>query len=417
MFVQYRHGATLGSRASKNKADEKACQGGEIPYSGMMEDDTIYTLGIEEEYLVVDAETGVLTDVPDALMHDCARELGDQVSPEFLACQIEVGTGVCATIQDARTDLAHLRRTVARCCAQYGLAPLAVSCHPFAEWHTRKHTEKPRYNDLARDLGGVVRRMLICGTHVHVGLPDDELRIDIMRQITYFLPHLLALSTSSPFWGGQDTGLNSYRLSVFDNLPRTGLPPDFSSFGEYERSVGMIIGAGLIEDTTKIWWDIRPSARFPTLEARICDVMPIMEHTLTIAALVQSVARMLVELRRRNQRWRIYDRFLIAENRWRAQRYGPREGLLDIGKGEIMPMAELVNELITLLDADAMVLGCLNEVRAASDILAIGTSAERQRAVFQQAQSDGQSREEALQAVVRSLQDEFLLGLGDAPQA
>ncbi|MCC5956413.1 MAG: carboxylate-amine ligase [Natronohydrobacter sp.] len=370
-----------------------------------------YTLGIEEEYLLVDIETGALTDVPDALMRDCEGALGDKVSPEFLACQIEVGTGVCANLAEARKDLGDLRRAIAQCASQYGLAPLAVSCHPFADWHTRKHTEKDRYNDLARDLGGVVRRMLICGTHVHVGLPDDDLRIDIMRQITYFLPHLLALSTSSPFWGGQDTGLNSYRLSVFDNLPRTGLPPDFISYGEYRRSVDTIIEAGLIEDTTKIWWDIRPSARFPTLEARICDVMPIMEHTLTIAALVQSITRMLVELRRRNQRWRIYDRFLIAENRWRAQRYGPREGLLDIGKSAVVPVPDLIAELIELLEADAMVLGCLNELRGAQDILAQGTSAERQRAVFAKAEAEGASRDEALRAVVHSLRGEFLHGL------
>lgn len=371
-----------------------------------------YTLGIEEEYLLVDAETCALVDVPDALMHACAQALGDQVSPEFLACQIEVGTGICANIAEARADLGHLRRTIASCAAEFGLAPLAVSCHPFADWQSRKHTEKPRYNDLARDLGGVVRRMLICGTHVHVGLPDNDLRIDIMRQISYFLPHLLALSTSSPFWGGQDTGLNSYRLSVFDNLPRTGLPPDFFAYAEYRRSVDMLIGAGLIEDSSKIWWDIRPSARFPTIEARICDVMPIMEHTLTIAAMVQSITRMLVELRRRNQRWRIYDRFLIAENRWRAQRYGPREGLLDIGRGELVPMGELVAELIELLEADAMGLGCLNELRAAQDIVGQGTSAERQRAVFAQAQNEGAEAPEALRAVVRALMKEFTQGLG-----
>ncbi len=377
----------------------------------MSDDAQAYTLGIEEEYLLVDIETGALTDVPDALMRDCEGALGKKVSPEFLACQIEVGTGVCANIAEARADLGALRRAIADCAAEYGLAPLAVSCHPFAAWHSRKHTEKDRYNDLARDLGGVVRRMLICGTHVHVGLPDDDLRIDIMRQITYFLPHLLALSTSSPFWGGQDTGLNSYRLSVFDNLPRTGLPPDFVSYGEYRRSVDTIIEAGLIEDTTKIWWDIRPSARFPTLEARICDVMPMMEHTLTIAALVQAITRMLVELRRRNQRWRIYDRFLIAENRWRAQRYGPREGLLDIGKGALVPMADLMAELIDLLEADAMVLGCLNELRGAQDILAMGTSAERQRAVFAGAKDAGADDDEALREVVRSLVAEFRTGL------
>ncbi|TQM93297.1 carboxylate-amine ligase [Roseinatronobacter monicus] len=370
-----------------------------------------YTLGIEEEYLLVDVETCALVDVPDALMRDCARELGDKVSPEFLACQIEVGTGICANIAEARADLGHLRRTIADCAAQYGMAPLAVSCHPFADWHSRKHTEKQRYNDLARDLAGVVRRMLISGTHVHVGLPDDDLRIDIMRQMTYFLPHLLALSTSSPYWGGQDTGLNSYRLTIFDNLPRTGLPPDFVSHAEYRRSVDTIIKAGLIEDTTKIWWDIRPSARFPTLEARICDVMPIMEHTLTVAALVQAIARMLVELRRRNQRWRIYDRFLIAENRWRAQRYGPREGLLDIGKSTVVPMGQLVEELIELLEADAMVLGCLNELRGAQDILTMGTSAERQRAVFAKARDNGADTDAALAEVVRALIAEFRTGL------
>ncbi len=370
-----------------------------------------YTLGIEEEYLLVDPQTCALVDVPDALMQDCVDALGDKVSPEFLACQIEVGTGVCADIAEARADLGHLRRTVATCAANYGLAPLAVSCHPFANWHERKHTEKQRYNDLARDLAGVVRRMLICGMHVHVGLDDDDLRIDVMRQITYFLPHLLALSTSSPFWGGQDTGLSSYRLTIFDNLPRTGLPPEFVSHGEYRRSVDLIIEAGLIEDTTKIWWDIRPSHRFPTLEARICDVMPIMEHALTVAALVQSITRMLVELRRRNQRWRIYDKFLIAENRWRAQRYGPREGLLDIGKGALVPMPQLVDELIELVEADAMVLGCLNEVRSAQKILAGGTSAERQRAVYARAISEGADTHEALCAVVRELVAEFQSGI------
>ena len=377
----------------------------------MTQDVPEYTLGIEEEYLLVDMQTCALVDVPDALMRDCEDALGKKVSPEFLACQIEVGTGVCADIAEARADLGHLRRTIADCAAEYGMAPLAVSCHPFADWHSRKHTEKQRYNDLARDLAGVVRRMLISGTHVHVGLPDDDLRIDIMRQMTYFLPHLLALSTSSPFWGGQDTGLNSYRLTIFDNLPRTGLPPDFVSHAEYRRSVDMIINAGLIEDTTKIWWDIRPSARFPTLEARICDVMPIMEHTLTIAAMIQSITRMLVELRRRNQRWRIYDRFLIAENRWRAQRYGPREGLLDIGKGALVPMGQLVTELIELLETDAMVLDCLNELRAAQDIVAQGTSAERQRAVYARAQDDGADNDEALREVVRSLISEFRTGL------
>ncbi|MCL4169712.1 UNVERIFIED_CONTAM: hypothetical protein GTU68_042856, partial [Idotea baltica] len=241
---------------------------------------------------------------------------------EFLQCQIEVGTGVCATTIDARKDLVHLRSTISKLAGDYGLAPLAVSTHPFADWHKQRFTNKERYRSLEKDLAGVARRMLICGMHVHVGIDDDDLRIDLLNQFSYFLPHLLALSTSSPFWEGDDTGLHSYRLTVFDNLPRTGIPPRFSSFAEYERSIQTIIDSGTIEDATKIWWDLRPSARFPTLESRICDVPPRLNDTIAIAAIIQCIFRMLYGLRRENKRWREYDRFLIEENRWRAQRYG-----------------------------------------------------------------------------------------------
>jgi carboxylate-amine ligase len=236
--------------------------------------DTPYTLGIEEEYLLVNLETGALAEAPDALMEACSAKLEGQVSPEFLQCQIEIGTRVCKDIGEARADLKRLRSTVSDCAAEFGLSPIAVSCHPSADWKNQHHTDKDRYNQLARDLGGVVRRMLICGMHVHVGLPDPDLRVDLMDQLSYFLPHLLALSSSSPFWQGEDTGLASYRLTVFDNLPRTGLPPRFNSWAEYERTTGALIELGLIEDTTKIWWDLRPSHRFPTLETRICDVCP-----------------------------------------------------------------------------------------------------------------------------------------------
>ena len=184
-----------------------------------------FTLGIEEEYLLVDRETGDLREAPEGLMEACAAELEGQVSPEFLQCQIEIGTRVCRDISGARDDLRRLRTTVSAHAAAHGLSPIAVSCHPFADWKDQHHTDRDRYNRLAEDLGGVVRRMLICGMHVHVGLPDDETRIDLMGQLSYFLPHMLALSASSPFWQGQDTRLASYRLTVFDNLPRTGLPP------------------------------------------------------------------------------------------------------------------------------------------------------------------------------------------------
>ena len=370
-----------------------------------------FSLGIEEEYLLVDVETLDLAPAPDGLMRECVAELENKVSPEFLQCQIEVGTGVCATIQEAREDLAHLRRTIAKISKRHGLAPLAVSTHPFAAWQEQSFTDKQRYRDLEKDLAGVARRMLICGMHVHVGIDDNALRIDLLNQFSYFLPHLLALSTSSPFWEGDETGLRSYRLTVFDNLPRTGIPPKFSSFAEYERSIQTIIKTGMIEDATKIWWDLRPSARFPTLESRICDVSPRLDDAIAIAALTQSVFRMLYSLRRENLRWREYDRFLIEENRWRAQRYGLSEGLIDFGVGEVVPFKALLEELIELVTPHAEALGCLDEVKSAANILVSGTSADRQIAVFHQAQQSGAARKEALKEVVRSLIDEFGEGL------
>ena len=369
------------------------------------------TLGIEEEYLLVDRQTGRLAAAPDALMEACRKELADQVSPEFLQCQIEVGTRVCPDIATARADLKAMRGCVARAAARHGLAPIAASCHPTADWKQQHHTDKERYNALARQLGGVARRMLICGMHVHVGLSDDEHRIDLMGQLAYFLPHLLALSASSPFWQGEDTGLASYRLTVFDNLPRTGLPPLFASWAEYDRATGTLIDLGVIEDTTKIWWDLRPSFRFPTLEARICDVCPRLEDTLSLAALVQCLTRMLLRLRRQNRRWRVYDRFLIQENRWRAQRYGTSEGLIDFGAGAIVPVAQLCDELVDLLAEDAQALDCRAELDGLRRIVSGGTSAVRQRRVLADTLAAGGDRAAGLKAVVDSLIAEFREGL------
>jgi glutamate---cysteine ligase / carboxylate-amine ligase len=358
-----------------------------------------FTIGIEEEYLLVDRDSLDLAEAPEALMEACRTEFEGQVSPEFLQCQIEVGTRVCRTIGEAREDLKRLRAGVARHAARHNLAPIAVSCHPFADWKRQHHTDKDRYNALHRDLAGVARRMLICGMHVHVGLGDDDLRTDLMAQFAYFLPHLLALSTSSPFWQGEDTGLASYRMTVFDNLPRTGLPPRFHSWAEYERSVQVLVDLRIIEDATKIWWDLRPSARFPTLESRICDVTPRLEHTLSLAALTQATMRMLWRLGRKNQRWRIYDRFLVGENRWRAQRYGTTEGLIDFGARAIVPMEALVEDWTQLIEEDAGVLRSTDEVLAARRIVETGTSAARQRAVAAEAEARGAAPDEALSAL------------------
>jgi carboxylate-amine ligase len=366
-----------------------------------------FSIGIEEEYLLVDLETCALTGAPQGLMDKCVEKLGGQVSPEFLNCQIEIGSRVCTTIGDAREDLKRLRSTVANVAKEFGLAPIAASCHPFADWRAQSHTDKERYHTLRRDLGNVARRMLICGMHVHVGIEKPDQRIDMMNQMTYFLPHLLALSGSSPFWGGEDTGLNSYRLTVFDNLPRTGLPPRFDSWGGFERSVSVLTELNLIEDSSKIWWDLRPSSKYPTLETRICDASPRLETTLTIAALIQCLSRMLWRLSRNNQRWRVYDRFLISENRWRAQRYGISEGLVDFGQRSVIPFKDLLHEIIELVEEDAETLDAVAEVHGAFKILEEGTSADKQRAVFNASLRSGKSKEEALCDIVHHLVDEF----------
>ncbi len=366
-----------------------------------------FTIGIEEEYLLVDKDSLDLVPAPAELMSSCQSELQDQVSPEFLNCQIEVGTKVCQTVGDARNDLKRLRSCIARVAADHNLAPIAASCHPFSDWRAQHHTDKSRYNQLQQSLGGVARRMLICGMHVHVGIENKDQRIDLMNQLRYFLPHLLALSSSSPYWQGDDTGLACYRLTVFDNLPRTGLPAEMDSWGQWERSVDALKELGVIEDSSKIWWDLRPSSKFPTLESRICDVSPRLETALTLAALTQALARMLWRLQVKNQRWRVYDSFLIKENRWRAQRYGTTEGLIDFGQRTIVPFEDLMEELIELLAEDTEALQSTAEVAHAAEIVTKGTASERQRAAYRAALDSGKSKDEALKDVVRHLIDEF----------
>lgn len=378
----------------------------------MSDEEPPFTIGIEEEYLLVDKATrDLVVDVPEFVMIECQRRLEDQVSPEFLQSQIEIGTQVCGNLKQAAQEVARMRRTVAEVAAEHGLAPIASSTHPFAAWDRQKHTDKERYNILARDMQAVARRLVICGMHVHVGFDDDELRIDLLGQISYFLPHLLALSTSSPFWRGEETGLKSYRIAVFDELPRTGMPPAFDSYGEYARHVDVLVRAGLIEDASKLWWDVRPSARFPTLEVRIPDVCTRLRDGICIAALYLCLLRMLYRLKRNNQRWRRYSNMLIAENRWRAQRYGIDQGLVDFGIGKIVPYAELLEEMIDLVRVDALALDCLPEVEHARKIVTAGTSAHRQLAVYRKATEDGADRQEALCRVVDMLIEETVAGL------
>ena len=360
-----------------------------------------FTIGIEEEYLIVDPETrDLVKDMPKGLMKDCEDIIGGQVSPEFLRSQIEIGTKVCPNVTEARADLARLRLAVAEVSGKYGLAPIAASTHPFANWFRQQHTDKERYNALARALGGVIRRLLICGMHVHVAIEDEDMRIDMMNQVLYFLPHLLALSTSSPFWQGMDTGLKSYRTSVFRAVPRTGMPDEFQGWADYQRHVKVLTEAGVIEDATKLWWDLRPSARYPTLEMRASDICTTIDDAMTIAAFYLSLLAMLYERRLDNQRWRIYSRMLINENLWRAQRYGTSESLIDFGRGQLVPYPELVTEMIELVRPAAAELGCVAEVEHASEIVARANTADRQLEVYHLALAQGASEEKALNAVV-----------------
>ncbi len=371
-----------------------------------------FTIGIEEEYLLVDRDTRALVvDPPKNLMSECEELIGEQVSSEFLRSQIEIGTKVCDNVQEAREDLARLRKVIVDVAANHNLAPIAASTHPFSKWQDQKQTQKDRYEALTLEMQGAARRLVICGMHVHVGIGDDELRIDLMNQMSYFLPHLLALSCSSPFWGGRDTGLKSYRLTIFDALPRTGLPERFASWSEYQRHVQILVDAGLIEDSTKIWWDLRPSARYPTLETRVMDVCTRMDDAIALAALLVCHLRMLCRLRARNQRWRIYTPMLIRENRWRAMRYSFDEGLIDLARGVVVPFEELLEEMLSLVGEDAEALGCEQEVAGVRNILSRGTSAHRQLRDFELEQAAGKSVEDSLKAVVDTLISDTADGL------
>ena len=374
-----------------------------------------FTIGVEEEYLLVERDTRELVSaVPAPVLAEYRELLGEQVSPEFLQCQVEVGTRVCTTMPELREELVRLRRGVADVAERNGLAVVAASSHPFARRGFQQLTPRERYRILAEDMQEVARRLVISGMHVHVGIEDPEVRIDLLSQSSYVLPHLLALSTSSPFWEGADTGLKSYRIAVWDEMPRSGLPPGFESWSEYERHIGVLVDAGLIEDASKIWWDLRPSARFPTLEMRICDVCTRLEDALCLAALYRCWLRMMFRLRRGNQRWRTYRAFLLDENRWRAQRYGVDGSLIDFGRGELVAFGDLVEEMLELFAEDAAHFDCRKEVGHARTILRRGTSAHRQLAVYNDAVTRGAGHEEALRAVVDALVAETL---ADVPSA
>ena len=376
-----------------------------------MTDQPEFTVGIEEEYLVIDIGTlNLVSTMPPALMEECSRELGSQVSKELLQCQIEVGTKVCQTMQEAREELVSLRGTIARIARKHDCLIIASSTHPFSFGFTLI-TDDERYQELAEQLQRVVLRLYISGMHVHIGIPDDELRIDLMNQASYILPHMLALTTSSPFWRGEHTGLKSYRVSVFEQMPRTGVPPYFQSYADYMKHVDVLVDLDIIENPTKIWWDIRPSWRYSTLELRLSDICTHVDDAIAVASIFRCWLRMLYRLKKNNQRWREYSSFLIQENRWRAQRYGIDKGMIDFGQGTMVEFPELMEELIELITEDAEFFGCMDEINHIRTILERGTSAHQQVAVFNQSIADGRSHELALVDVVKFLAKQTLKGV------
>lgn len=367
----------------------------------------VFTFGIEEEYFLVDRTTRApISADQDGLMEGFKAGLGRQVSDEFMCSQVEVSTSVCRTPNEARAELKRLRLAVDEVAAHRGLALIAASTHPFARWADQNIADRPRYHDIARDLAGVGRRLNTCGMHVHVGIENEDLRIHIMNQARHFLPLLLALSTSSPFWQGQDTGLKSYRLAVTDAQPRSGLPELFASWRDYQHAIDALSRSGAIEDATKIWWDLRPSVRFPTLEMRITDVCTRLEDAVTISSLFVCVCQMLYRLRRADLTWHSYPLLLLNENRWRAQRYGIGGNLIDYGKGSQVSCAALVRELVAMVEEDAVALDCVVEVNRAPKIAELGTSADRQLAYFDRLRKSGASDFEALNGVVDHLIEE-----------
>ena len=361
------------------------------------------TVGIEEEYQIIEPRTRELTSYVSRFLEQGATLFRDQVGPELLQSQIETGSYICRSMKEARREVTRLRNLVGEIADKNNCKIVAAGTHPFSRWRDQVITDKERYQAMVEDTQHLARRSLVFGMHVHVCIPDQSLRIDVMNQMVYFMPFILALSASSPFWQGQDTGLKSYRSVVIEDLPRTGLPEHFSSASEYDRFVELLIKTRSIKDPSKIWWDIRPHPRFPTLEIRICDCTSRISDVMAIVALIRSVAAKLIRLRESNQSWRNYRRGLIVENKWRAIRHGIEGEQLDLGKERAVPVAQLADELIELLDEVLDELGTREEVESIRTILKGGSSADRQLQKYEETGS--------LEAVVDMLAEETLMSL------
>jgi carboxylate-amine ligase len=341
-----------------------------------------FTLGIEEEFQIVDPQTRELRSHVSEFLEEGKMILGEQIKPEMIQSMIEVGTGVCQNIQEARADITRLRSIISGLAGKTGLAIVAASTHPFSHWQDQKIYDDERYALLVQELQTVARSLLIFGLHVHVGVADLERRIHIMYAVRYFLPHVLALTTSSPFWMGHSTGLKSYRSEVFKQFPRTDIPDHFDSYSSFQRYVDLLVKTGCINDGKKIWWDLRPHPVFPTLEFRICDIPTRVDDTVAIAALFQAIVAKLTKLIEKNLGFRLYRRMLIQENKWRAVRWGIDGKMIDFGKQKEVPTRDLILELLDFVDDVVNELGSRKEIEHIHTILERRTSAEEQLRVF-----------------------------------
>ncbi|MBX3050106.1 MAG: carboxylate-amine ligase [Caldilineaceae bacterium] len=363
------------------------------------------TIGIEEEYQVVDPESGELRSFITQFIEDGKMVMIErEIKPELHQSMVEMGTPVCETPAQAMEELLRQRQFITKLAEDKGLAIVAAATHPFSRWADQQVTPFPRYRGVLEEMQVLAQRLLIFGMHIHVGLDDPDFAIDTMNVVRYMLPHLLALSTSSPFWAGRKTGLKSYRAVIFEDFPRSGIPDVFRNRAEYEGLIRTLVNTGCMPDSSKIWWDVRPHHLYPTLEFRTCDICTRVDEAIAIAALCQAIVLWHWKLRQRNITFRIYRRDLITENKWRAARYGLDGKLIDFGKKTELPARALIREMLELLGEEIDELGIAKEIEPVFRMLEVGTSADRQLRVYDANDGD-------LKAVVQHLIAETKEGL------
>lgn len=362
-----------------------------------------YTIGIEEEFQLIDPVTRSLRSSVSEILKSGKDVLGEQLKQEMFQAMVEVGTSICSDVTEARDEVISLRRSVAELAEAAGCKLVAAGTHPFTDWESLDITPHERYIELENNLQDIARSIAVYGLHVHVGIPDRDLAIELMNEVRYFLPHILALSVNSPFWEGRDTGIKSYRSVIWGRMPRSGIPDTFSSWDDYRRFVEMLIATNSIDEPKKIWWDIRPHPTFQTLEFRVCDMPTRVDETVALAALFQALVAKLARLRSQNLGFRIYPRAFVNENRWRAMRYGVEGNLVDFGRGIEIPMRELARELLQFVDDVVDDLGSRDALKTVYEILDEGTGADRQLRVYHE--------REDLTDVVDYLAEETLRGV------